>query len=80
MRIPFAVLMSVAFGIAEAHGQGVRLGPTDMKALPPTDFGRVAIGTEAPDFVLASLDGPPVKLSQFRGKKNVVLVFYRGFW
>src|ERR1700753_2680065 len=36
----------------------------------------IAIGDEAPDFELPDQHGTPVKLSSFRGKKNVVLVFY----
>ena len=35
----------------------------------------VEIGHEAPDFTLKSHTGEEVTLSQFRGKKNVVLVF-----
>jgi len=34
------------------------------------------IGDEAPDFTLPGTDGKPVKLSDFRGKKNVVLAFF----
>jgi hypothetical protein len=56
------------------------LGPADGRDLPPLDTGRVAVGTAAPDFTLRSKDGGTVTLSQFRGKKNVVLVFYRGHW
>jgi len=36
----------------------------------------VEIGDEAPDFELPDQHGKPVKLSSFRGSKNVVLVFY----
>jgi mycoredoxin-dependent peroxiredoxin len=36
----------------------------------------VEVGEEAPDFELKDQHGTPVKLSGFRGKKNVVLVFY----
>jgi peroxiredoxin len=36
----------------------------------------VEIGSEAPDFTLPNQFGEPVKLSDYRGKKNVVLVFY----
>ena len=56
------------------------LGPADGAGLPPLDTGRVAIGTVAPDFTLEAKDGGTVTLSQFRGKKIVVLVFYRGHW
>ncbi len=36
----------------------------------------VEIGDVAPDFELKDQHGTPVKLSELRGKKNVVLVFY----
>ena len=36
----------------------------------------LATGTEAPDFTLKDQDGNDVTLSSFRGKQNVVLVFY----
>ena len=36
----------------------------------------VDVGDEAPDFVLPDQDRQPVRLSGFRGTKNVVLVFY----
>ena len=36
----------------------------------------VDVGDEAPDFELKDQHGTPVKLSGFRGSKNVVLVFY----
>jgi mycoredoxin-dependent peroxiredoxin len=36
----------------------------------------VEVGQEAPDFELRDQHGKPVRLSSFRGAKNVVLVFY----
>jgi mycoredoxin-dependent peroxiredoxin len=36
----------------------------------------VDVGDEAPDFELPDQDRTPVRLSSFRGSKNVVLVFY----
>jgi peroxiredoxin len=36
----------------------------------------VEVGQEAPDFELKDQRGQPVRLSSFRGAKNVVLVFY----
>ncbi len=36
----------------------------------------VEVGDQAPDFELKDQHGTPVKLSGFRGQKNVVLVFY----
>ena len=34
----------------------------------------------APKFTLPSAAGESVSLESFAGDKNVVLVFYRGFW
>jgi cytochrome oxidase Cu insertion factor (SCO1/SenC/PrrC family) len=34
------------------------------------------VGEVAPDFTLLANDWKPVKLSDFRGKKNVILAFY----
>ena len=36
----------------------------------------IAIGQEAPDFELVNQNGEKVKLSSFRGSKNVVVVFF----
>ncbi|MPZ77608.1 MAG: redoxin domain-containing protein [Deltaproteobacteria bacterium] len=38
------------------------------------------MGQPAPDFTLEDSDGKNITLSDYRGKKNVVLVFYRGHW
>ncbi len=40
---------------------------------------RVSINTPAPDFTLQNFQGETVRLSDFRGKWNVLLVFNRGF-
>lgn len=36
----------------------------------------ITVGTEAPDFELLDTEGGKTKLSEFRGKKNVLLAFY----
>lgn len=89
MRLAFALLIG-AVGVAgcaqsedgavEQEPEEVVLGPADGHDLPGVDLERVQVGDVAPDFTLASLAGPPVTLSDFRGEKNVVLVFYRGHW
>ncbi|MCG3117407.1 MAG: peroxiredoxin [Candidatus Manganitrophus sp.] len=40
----------------------------------------IEVGDEAPDFILKDQDQKEVKLSDFRGKKNVVLAFYPLDW
>jgi len=75
--------LTVTAVIAVACGRDappVTLGPADGRDLPPVDTGRVAVGDVAPDFTLASYDRGPITLSQYRGAKDVVLVFYRGHW
>ena len=56
------------------------LGPKDGRDLPPADLDRVKVGEPAPDFTLESADGRALTLSQLRGGKRVVLIFYRGHW
>ncbi len=57
-----------------------QLGPHDGRDLSGLDTGRVAVGDVAPDFSLTSYAGPVTTLSDYRGEKNVILVFYRGYW
>ncbi len=40
---------------------------------------RVTLDQVAPDFSLPDFSGTPVSLSDFRGRKNVLLVFNRTF-
>ena len=42
----------------------------------PTPDPKIKIGDTAPDFTLLDQNRKPVKLSDFRGKKSVVLAFY----
>jgi len=74
--LPIAFLL-LLLSSAASHAQ---LGPKDGAELPPTDLDRIKVGEKAPDFTLENMDGKRVALSAYRGKKNVVLVFYRGHW
>ena len=47
--------------------------PAQRPQMPQT---HLKVGDPAPDFTLPDTKGQPVKLSDFRGKKNVVLAFY----
>ena len=49
------------------------LGYTQQPAPPKT---HLKAGQPAPDFTLTDTEGKEVKLSDFKGKKNVVLAFY----
>ena len=39
----------------------------------------IQMNTPAPDFELPDWHGTPIKLSAFKGKKHILLVFNRGF-
>jgi peroxiredoxin len=43
---------------------------------PPQGSTTLKVGDMAPDFTLPSTQGKPVTLSDYRGKKNVVLAFF----
>jgi len=79
--VPLALAASTltAAPVASAQGSAI-LGPVDGKELAETDLERVVVGKVAPDFTLAKMGGGTATLSSMRGKKNVVLVFYRGYW
>ena len=74
------VAVVLALGTWFIMGSEPRLGPHDGLDLPGTDTGRVAVGDIAPDFSLMTYAGNVTTLSEFRGEKNVVLQFYRGYW
>ncbi len=42
----------------------------------PVRAAELKVGDKAPDFTLPDQNGNQVKLSNFLGKKNVVLAFY----
>jgi hypothetical protein len=46
----------------------------------PASRPAFVIGQPAPDFTLPDATGRPATLAEYRGRKPVVLVFYRGYW
>ncbi len=38
------------------------------------------VGERPPDFTLPDATGRPVSLAEYRDRKPVILVFYRGYW
>ncbi len=55
---------------------GVALVLVTSFALAASGAGEIKIGAGAPDFKLNNQDRKEVKLSSFKNKKNVILVFY----
>ncbi len=69
--------LSAAYGKSIGFSHGIY----DPGQLKPTDSGTtVKIGERAPDFILPSVTGNKVKLSEYSGKKNVVLSFVPAAW
>ena len=73
----FVLTLLLVFDQAAVSAQ---TGPRDENKQSATDLDRVKVGQPAPDFTLEDSDGKNVSLTDYRGKKNVVLVFYRGHW
>lgn len=46
----------------------------------PDEPTALRLGAPAPDFTLRDAAGRSVSLADYRGKKPVLLVFYRGYW
>jgi peroxiredoxin len=65
------------FGRSEAFKNNI-YNPGLLK--PRDSELKVKVGESAPDFSLPSIDGRLVTLSQFKGKKNVVLSFVPAAW
>ena len=51
-----------------------------VAARVPVTPSAFVIGHRAPDFTLPDAAGRSVSLAEYRGKKPVLLVFYRGYW
>ena len=50
--------------------------PAQQSQQPAIAKTNLKVGDAAPDFTLPDQNRKPVKLSEFRGKKNVILAFY----
>ncbi len=53
---------------------GAQAGASSQPPAAPQT--QLKVGDRAPDFELTDTEGQKVRLSDFRGKKNVVLAFY----
>ena len=71
------VLFSTAFAVSDAYKDNIyKVGP-----LKPIDnVPKLKVGDRAPDFTLPAVSGERMSLSQYLGKKNVVLSFVPAAW
>jgi len=68
-----AVLVAGSLALAQAPAQQPPAAPQQNRTIAHTNL---KVGDMAPDFTLPDNTGKQVKLSDFRGKKNVILAFY----
>ena len=64
-----SIFISILIG-SSAYGQAA------SQSAPVAPTTQLKVGMAAPDFELTDTEGNKVKLSDFKGKKNVVLAFY----
>jgi peroxiredoxin (alkyl hydroperoxide reductase subunit C) len=71
------ISIPMAFAISDAYKGNIY----HVGTLKPIDSVlKVKKGQPAPDFTLPAISGEKVSLSQFRGKKNVILSFVPAAW
>jgi cytochrome oxidase Cu insertion factor (SCO1/SenC/PrrC family) len=75
------ILIAATVTVAAAQSAPTQSAPTKPATPPPAPHTNLKVGDPAPDFTLPSTivqDGKRVRytLSDFKGKKNVVLAFY----
>jgi peroxiredoxin (alkyl hydroperoxide reductase subunit C) len=78
--VPALILLlwvATAFGASEAFKDNI-YNPGQLKPVDSTL--KVKIGEAAPDFTLPSVFGEKISLSQYRGKKHVVISFVPAAW
>lgn len=73
-RVSAAVLLAAAALISSQLPAANHASAGEKRGAP------VKAGDVAPDFTLPGQDGRSHSLSAERGKRPVVLVFYRGYW
>ena len=71
------IFCGTAFGLSEAY-KGNIYNPGILK--PMDSVLKVKVGEPAPDFILPSISGEKISLSQFAGEKNVVISFVPAAW
>ncbi|MDX6271966.1 MAG: mycoredoxin-dependent peroxiredoxin [Acidobacteriota bacterium] len=79
--LSFALLVALAVAACAQQPQttpapSAQKAQTATTAPPAAPKTHLKVGDPAPDFTLSNTKGEKVKLSDFKGKKNVVLAFY----
>jgi len=75
--IALALISVPAFALSDAYKNNI-YNPGELKPVDSTL--KVKVGEPVPDFTLPAISGEKISLSQFKGKKNVVLSFVPAAW
>jgi cytochrome oxidase Cu insertion factor (SCO1/SenC/PrrC family) len=77
-RFTWLILLAAIFAVSGSAQQSTTPAPTPavpaQQPAPPRTH--LKVGQPAPEFILTDTEGKQVKLSDFKGKQNVVLAFY----
>jgi peroxiredoxin len=75
------IIIFLCFVTTHAQSNGFTKNIYSVGKLKPTDsITLLKVGDQAPDFTLPAVAGGSVKLSQYTGKKNVVISFVPAAW
>ncbi len=77
IMIFLSYLSSLVYGVSEQF-KGKIYNPGILK--PIDSKSTLRVGDKAPDFTLPSISGEKISISQYRGKKNVVISFVPAAW
>jgi peroxiredoxin len=80
--LAFALLLaSIASGFGQTHSEAYKNNIYQPGNLKPVDsILKLKVGQMAPDFTLKAVSGGKVALSDYRGRRNVVLSFVPAAW
>jgi peroxiredoxin len=68
---------SMAYGLSDAFKENIY----QVGTLKPIDsVPKLKVGDQAPNFTLPAVTGENISLSQYRGKKNVIISFVPAAW
>lgn len=76
--LPLVLLLTAVLWSAPAPAQDDDAQDDESPSVEQTE--RIQVGDEAPGFALPDLDGEVHRLADLRGKKPLILVFFRGAW
>lgn len=73
-------ILEVLESLADTDGASMGEGPDTAEGQPDMPAAIPTAGEPVPDFDLPTARGESVSISEFRGEKDIVLVFFRAWW